>query len=211
MNNNEIKNVEVKKENKKVVAIDHEELLVTDEEKVALIQKGFSDLSVEDLKKHQKFPAKVYQDEFKVGFGKTLEVKKIWKFAIKLAPSVVLSRTITEEELYCIQALNPKLISNKSVVEIPVKCISGVTEEGRRFFRIIACLCHSVYFGSSRKDYKNSGYLSNLQVTNLVINNRLVKSNPELKKIDFINVSLDQQKNIDKDYTEELINSNDNF
>ena len=191
--------------------VNPEELLVVDAKKIELLQKGFVELTDEDLKSHQKFPAKVFQKEITTGFGKSREVKKLWYFALKLAPTVVLTRIITDEELYAIQALNPKLISNKSIVDVPVKCISGITEEGRRFFRVIACLCQSVYFGSSRNNRNNNGFLSSLQVTNLVINNRLVKSNPELKKVEFYEVNKDIQDSIDVDYTDELVNSNDEF
>lgn len=205
--------VEKKLDGKKVTPINPEELLVVDPGKdaIVLLQKKFSELTSDDLSKHQKFPAKVYLDEVTTGFGKTREVKKLWYFAMKLAPSVVLKRIITDDELYAIQALNPKLISNKSLVEVPVKCMSGITEEGRRFFRVIACLCHAVYFGSSQNDKRNNGFLSNLQVTNLVINNRLCVTNPELTKVNFYEINKELQDSIEIDYTDELVNSNEDF
>lgn len=215
MNKEDIKKVEnkevMKEEINKALAINPEELLVSSEEKVLLLQKAFTDLTEEDLKNHQSFPAKVYQDEYKVGFGRSLEVKKVWIFAMKVAPTVVLTRTLTEDEMHAIRALNPKLISNKAIVEVPAKCLSGVTEDGRRFFRIMAALCHSVYYGTSRKQKNNNGFLSNLQVTNLVINNRNVKTNPELKKVEFVDVNNDLIKTIDVDYTDDLVNSNEDF
>ena len=193
------------------MTINPEDLLVVDKKKIDLVQKRFNELTDEDMKIHQKFPAKVFQKEVTTGFGKTREVKKLWYFAMKVAPTVILQRLITDEELSAIQALNGKLISNKSIVEVPAKCISGITEKGRRFFRVIACLCESVYFGSSQKDARNNGFLSNLQVTNLCINNNLVKTNPELKKVEFYEVNKDIQDSIDVDYTDELVNSNDEF
>lgn len=196
---------------KNPMTINPEDLLVVDAAKTLLIQKRFNELTANDLKIHQKFPAKVYQEEISIGFGTTREVKKMWRFAMKLAPTVILKRNITEEELSAIQALNPNLISNKAVVNVPAKCISGITESGRRYFRVIACLCESVYFGSSQKNANNNGFLSKLQVTNLCINNNLVKTNPELKKIEFYEVNKDISDSIDIDYTDELVNSNDEF
>ena len=192
------------------MSINPENLIVKDEVKTALANKPFSELTAEDISQYQKFPAKVYQDEVTTGFGKSREVKKLWYFAIKLAPTVILRRLVTEDELSAIQALNPKLISNKAIVELPTKCISGVSD-GRRFFRVITSLCHSVYFGSSRKNKNNNGFLSNLQVTNLCINNELVKTNPELKKVEFYEVNRELLESMDVDYTDELVNSNDEF
>lgn len=192
------------------MTINPEELLVKDEKKIALIQKGFADLTEEDLKSYQKFPAKVYQEEVTTGFGKSREVKKLWYFAMKLAPTVILKRLVTDDELSAIQALNPKLISNKAITEVPTKCLSGVSD-GRRFFRVIACLCHSVYFGSSKTNARNNGFLSQLQVTNLCINNNLVKTAPELKKVEFYEVNKEVLESMDVDYTEELVNGNNEF
>lgn len=212
-NLNETKTVAtpVKKEVAKTsMVINPEDLLVVDETKITINQKGFAELTSDDLKVIQKFPAKVYQDEVTTGFGKSREVKKLWYFAIKLAPTVILKRLVSDDELSAIQALNPKLISNKAIVNVPTKCISGVSE-GRRFFRIIACLCHSVYFGSSRTDRRNNGFLSQLQITNLCINNNLVKTNPELVKVEFYEVNKDVLESMDVDYTEELVNGNNEF
>lgn len=215
MSNTNVKNETATTTAKKVVnqapmSINPEDLIVKDEVKVSLANKPFGELTPEDLEKYQKFPAKVYQEEVTVGFGKTREVKKLWYFAMKLAPTVILKRLVSDDELSAIQALNGRLISNKAVVELPTKCISGVSE-GRRFFRVIACLCHSVYFGSSRNDKRNNGFLSNLQVTNLCINNNLVKTNPELRKVEFYEVNRELLESMDVDYTDELVNSNDEF
>lgn len=204
-------NINETKKEKTLYDINPEELLTTDAADVELIKKGFSELTESDLKKHQSFLAKVYEKEIKTGFGKAQEVKKIWMFAMKVAPTVILERSLTEEEISAIRALNPKLINNKAVVKVPAKCISGVTEDGRRFFRILACLCHAVYFGSSRNNKRNNGFLSNLQVTNLVVNNRNVKSHPELVKVKFVDISNELLNTIEEDYTDNLVNSNDEF
>ena len=202
--------VEKKVANNTSMSINPEDLLVHDEVKTKIANKPFAELNEEDLKVFQKFPAKVYQKEVTTGFGKSREVKKLTYFAMKLSPSVILERIITDGELAAIQALNPKLISNRAVVELPTKCISGVSD-GRRFFRVIACLCHSVYFGSSRTDKRNNGFLSQLQVTNLCINNNLVKTNPELKKVEFYEVNKEILESMDVDYTDELVNGNNEF
>lgn len=210
LNEKNVNTNETKKE-KTLYDINPEELLTTDAVDVELIKKGFSDLTESELKKHQSFLAKVYQKEVRSGFGKSQEIKKVWIFAMKVAPTVILERTLSEEEISAIQALNPKLINNKAVTKVPAKCISGVTEEGRRYFRILACLCHAVYFGSSRNNKYNNGFLSNLQVTNLVVNNRNAKSHPELVKVKFVDISNELINTIEKDYVDNLVNSNDEF
>lgn len=187
---NETKNLgSVNEPAKKNLAINPEELLINDEKLVSLIQKGFSDLTEEEYKNFPKFPAKVCKEKLRIGFGKAVEIKEVWKFYLKLSPSVILTRNITDGEIAAIQFLNPDLISDKAKVCIPVKCMSGLTENGRRFFRVIGYLCDSVYYGSSQKDKKNNGFLSNLDVTNLVINNRLAVSDKSLRKVNFITVT----------------------
>lgn len=187
------------------------DLIVNDKMKAELISKPFADLTDEDMKLHQTFLAKVYQEELTVGFGRTKEIKKFWRCAIMLSQKVIVSRNITDDELYSISILNPELISPKAKVRIPVKCLSGVTEDGRRYYRVIGCLCDNVYFGSSRKDPKNNGFLSNLQVGNLKINNALAETDESLTKVEFIDVNETITSRLESSYVEELINSEVDF
>ena len=69
--------------------------------------------------------------------------------------------------------------------------MTGLTEDGKRYFRIVACLCDNVYIGSSVNNRYNSGFLSKINVSTLVANNRLAKSNPELQVIKFVEITKD--------------------
>ena len=61
------------------------DLIVNDKMKAELISKPFAELTDEDMKLHQTFLAKVYQEELTVGFGRTKEIKKFWRCAIMLS------------------------------------------------------------------------------------------------------------------------------
>lgn len=196
---------------KKTEEVRNMNLIVNDKKKAELVSKPFAELTDEDMQYHQSFLAKVYQDEFTVGSGRTKEIKKVWRCSIMLAHKVFLVRDITDDELYSISFFNPGLITPKAKVKIPVKCISGVTESGDRYYRVIACLCDNVYYGSSRKNPKNNGFLSPLLVNNIRINNALAETDPNLTKVEFIDVNESITSRLETAYAEELINSEVDF
>lgn len=196
--------------NKKVV-LNVEDLILKDEAvNRELFNKSFADLTEEDLKSYLKFPAKVYQEEIRNGFGKAVEIKKIWTLAIMICPSVILKRSITDEELGLIQFLNPNLISNKAVVQVPTKLISSLREDGTRFFRVISYLCDSVYYGSSKKK-NNNGFLSDKQVKLICINNIACKTEKALKPVKFVNVTKAETEQLDSLYGDDSFTFGEEF
>ena len=193
--------------NKEVKDLDVEYLVLADEKvNREIFNKSFNDLTEEDLKLYSKFPAKVYQEEYKSGYGKAIEIKKVWTFALQLCPKVVLKRAITDEELALIQFDNPSLISNKAIVSVPTKLITSTREDGSRFFRVIACLCDSVYYGSSRKK-NNNGFLTNQQAKLLVINNHHSKTDKSLKLVKFVNITKEETEVLESMYSDDFASS----
>ena len=197
---NVVETKQPKIEEKVIKQLNPEELVVKSEEGLALIRKKFTDLTKSDLEKHVMCLAKVYEEEQTVRFGREQKKQKLWKCAVQIAPGVVISRNITEEEINLIKLLNPELISPKAKLTVPVKCMTGLTDDGNRYFRIVACLCDNVYIGSSRNNRYNSGFLSKVQISTLVANNRLAKSNPSLQPIKFVEIT----KDVDDLLTESL-------
>lgn len=194
---------------RKLPSLNPEELVLSKSLDLELINKSFSDLTEEDLKVIPSFSAKVYEEEKVVGWGASKEVQKHWKFALKLAPNVVLGRRITESEKYLIDMLNPGLVSNKAKVTVPCKLITGINDRGQRYFRCIAFICESVFFGNSQKVASNNGFLSRQEITSLIINNRLAKTEKDLKPVLFSEVIKDVADNIDssmEDNYERLVN-----
>ena len=182
---------------RKLPSLNPEELVLKQPIDIELINKSFNDLTEEDLKIIPSFSAKVFEESKVTGWGSSREVQKYWKFALKLAPNVVLGRRITESEKYLIDILNPGLVSNKSKVAVPCKLITGINDRGQRYFRCIAFICDSVFFGNSQKVPSNNGFLSRQEITSLIINNRLAKTEKELKPVLFSEVVKDVADSIE--------------
>lgn len=219
-NKKEIKNeaVETKqasKENestKKLIAsIDVEELVTKDEKLIEVTKKPFRDLTEEDAKIHMMCPAKVFEDERTTGYGNTQRVVKFWRVEILLCKTVILGRNLTDDEVSIIKMLNPKLIGKKSITSVPVKLMTGIDSKDNRYFRYVACLADNVYFGSSRNNSHNNGFLTRTQVTNCVINNRLCKSHLELKPVLFAEVNNDAVEDLEKEVVDLYAEINSDF
>lgn len=191
---------EVKKETVVIKQLDPEELVISDAAALELVRKKFTDLTAEEQEKYTKCLAKVYQEEQTVRDGRNTRIIKVWRCAVRLCSGASVVRNINDDELNLIKLLNPAIISQKARLETFVKCMTGHDSNGKRFFRIIAFICDGVYIGSSIKSKNNNGFLTNVHIKNLILNNRLSKSEPGLKPIYFV----ESTKEVD-DYLEETL------
>ena len=188
---------ESKKKNVVIKQLDPEELVINDSKALELVRKKFTDLTEEEQVAYTKCLAKVYQEEQTVRDGRTSKVIKVWRCAVRLCSGVSVARNITDDELTLIKMLNPAIISQKARMETLVKCMTGRDSNGKRFFRIVAFICDGVYIGSSKNSRNNNGFLSNVQVNNLIINNRLAKSEGSLKSIMFVESTKEVEEYLD--------------